>query len=101
MGVGQTIKMFRTAFRIKQKDFAKRLQISSNYLYLVENGKRDPSLSFLKRISKELAIPLTFFFLDELNESGLGPVAKDIKEKLKVIIFDLQRLRYRHKKQNK
>lgn len=97
MDIGQTIKMFRTAFEIKQKDFAKQLKISANYLYLVEKGKRDPSLTFLKAVSKELKIPLTFFFIDELDESKLGPSAIEIKDKLKAIMFDLQRLRQDYK----
>ena len=97
MDIGQTIKMFRTAFKIKQKDFAKRLNISANYLYLVENGKRNPSLPFLKSASREFNIPITFFFIDELDESKLGPVAKEVKEKLKAIVFDLQRLRQEYK----
>ena len=101
MDIGQTIRMFRTAFKIKQKDFAKQLKISANYLHLVEKGKRDPSLTFLKAVSKELKIPLTFFFLDELDESKLGPSASEIKDKLKAIIFDLQRLRHDSKSARK
>lgn len=101
MDIGQTIKMFRTAFKIKQKDFAKRLKVSANYLYLVENGKRSPSLPFLKNVSEKFNIPLTFFFIDELDESKLGPAAKEVKEKLKAIIFDLQRLRHEYKEKKK
>lgn len=62
MQLGKTIKLLRTNVGIKQKDLAKKLQISSNYLSLVENGKREPSISLIERMAKELDVPISYIF---------------------------------------
>lgn len=68
MTLGNAIKVVRTAAGIKQQALAKKLQISANYLSLVENGKREPSISFLKRLADALGVPVGIFFLwQEIN----------------------------------
>jgi transcriptional regulator with XRE-family HTH domain len=62
MQLGKTIKLLRTNVGIKQKDLAKKLLISSNYLSLVENGKREPSISLIERMAKELDVPISYIF---------------------------------------
>ena len=97
MTLGHTIKMFRVGMGIKQRDFAKRLDISANYLYLIESGKKDPSLPVLKKAALELGVPISFLFVDE-NVSGLGEEAKAIYEKIKALIFQVQTLKKKNKK---
>lgn len=60
--IGKTIKLLRTSAGIRQKDLAKKLNISSNYLSLIENDKREPSISVIERISKELDVPVSYLF---------------------------------------
>ncbi len=96
MTIGQTLKMFRVGMDIKQRDFAKRLNISANYLYLLEKGKKEPSLAVLKKAAEELGVPLSFLFLDE-NISGLGEEAKAIYDKIKALIFQVQTLKQHNK----
>jgi transcriptional regulator with XRE-family HTH domain len=61
--LGNAIKLVRTASGIKQRALAKNLDISANYLSLIENGKREPSISFLRRLARELGVPMGIFFL--------------------------------------
>jgi len=63
MTLGNAIKLVRTAGRLKQRALAKKLNVSENYLSLIENGKREPSLSFLRGIAKALDVPVGIFFL--------------------------------------
>ncbi len=68
MTLGNAIKLVRTATGIKQGVLAKKLNASANYLSLVENGKREPSISFLKRLAGALGVPVGIFFLwQEMN----------------------------------
>lgn len=60
--LGKTIKMLRINAGIKQKDLAQRVQISPNYLSLVENGKREPSISVIEHIAQKLKIPISYIF---------------------------------------
>jgi len=61
--LGNAIKLIRTAKGLKQKDLALSLGVSPNYISLVESGKREPSLSYLRRLAEELHVPVGLFFL--------------------------------------
>ncbi|MFL6314663.1 MAG: helix-turn-helix domain-containing protein [Terriglobales bacterium] len=63
MTLGNAIKLIRTAKGIKQQDLASRLGKSANYLSLIEGDKREPSMSFLKHLGRELGVPVAMFFL--------------------------------------
>ncbi len=97
--LGRAIKIFRTVLNIKQCDLADKLDVSTNYLYLVEQGKRDPSISFLKKTSKVLGVPISFLFLEEEVDPKLSMHSKEIYERLKSLIIDLQRLAHREGKE--
>jgi transcriptional regulator with XRE-family HTH domain len=70
--LGNAIKLVRTANGIKQRVLAKKLGMSANYLSLVENGKREPSISFLNRLAKVLGVPVGVFFLWQEVGPGQG-----------------------------
>lgn len=63
MTLGNAIKTVRTACNIKQRDLAKLVGVSANYISLVEGDKRDPSISFLKKLAESLGVPVSLFFL--------------------------------------
>lgn len=63
MTVGQAVKVMRTASGLKQKEVASRLRVTVNYLSLIENGKREPSISFLRALASVLGVPIGLFFL--------------------------------------
>ncbi|HWY05423.1 MAG TPA: helix-turn-helix transcriptional regulator [Candidatus Acidoferrales bacterium] len=69
MELGKAIKLVRTASGRRQGEVAESLGVTSNYLSLVENGKREPSVSFLKRLGATLGVPVGFFFLWEGSET--------------------------------
>lgn len=61
--VGHSIKVLRTNAGEKQKDFASRVGVSAAYLSLVESNQREPTLALLRKICKELNVPLSMLFL--------------------------------------
>jgi transcriptional regulator with XRE-family HTH domain len=65
MNLGQTAKLMRTASGLGQKEIAEQLGVTVNYMSLVENGKREPSLPFLRRLARVLHVPVGLFFLWE------------------------------------
>lgn len=94
MRIGRTIKLLRTAAGLKQKEIAKNLGVSPNYLSSVENNKRKPSLSLLESLSDELNVPLSFLFLESMDEFKNFPQQERKKyQKLKNLLFEIQRLR--------
>jgi transcriptional regulator with XRE-family HTH domain len=64
MTLGTNIKTIRTSKQIKQKDLASSLGITHNYLSMIENGAKTPSLSLISRVANALEVPLKLLFSD-------------------------------------
>jgi transcriptional regulator with XRE-family HTH domain len=93
MSIGSTLKLLRVASDLKQSSLAKDLDITANYLSLVENGKKEPSLTFLKKFSRRLNIPLGYFLWIALEDISL-PQELDLKDKMdKLLVSILQQKR--------
>ncbi|HEX5423445.1 MAG TPA: helix-turn-helix transcriptional regulator [Candidatus Acidoferrales bacterium] len=90
MELGKAIKLIRTASGMKQKQIAGSLGVTSNYLSLVENGKREPSVSFLKRLADVLGVPVGLFFLWEPANT---PQSQDTIEQVRGLLAALEAMR--------
>lgn len=93
MKIGKTLKLIRILKGLKQKELADKLGISPNYLSSVENDKREPSLSFIKLASKELDVPLSFLFLDNIDEASMPEEQRTVYQKLKSLLIEFQSLK--------
>lgn len=101
MSVGRTIKNLRNAAGLKQKELADRLDISPNYLSLVENNKREPSVSFLRNLANEIGIPLGLLFLDiDGDISKASPEEIALIMRIQDLVFQLQRLKLQSEAQD-
>lgn len=89
MTLGSAIKLIRTANSVKQRDLAKKVNVTANYLSLVEAGKREPSISFLKMLAKELKVPISMFFLWQEPPSSISLQDEQLKE-LRDLIVHMQ-----------
>jgi transcriptional regulator with XRE-family HTH domain len=77
----------RTATGLRQTEVASRLGVTSNYISLVENGKREPSVSFLRDLARVLNVPVGLFFLWE--ETGTRSSKRGL-ERLRDILAQLE-----------
>jgi transcriptional regulator with XRE-family HTH domain len=94
MGVGQTIRYLRQSAGLKQSELADRLEVSANYISLVENDRREPSLPFLRRLSEDLGVPLGLLFLGEgWDDSSVSPEEKAVLTRIKGLILEIERMR--------
>lgn len=85
MTIGKNIKLFRTIVGLKQKELAQKIEIQESYLSSIENDKKEPSLSLLRKISKALDIPLSMLFwegTDNLNNNSSESKLKKLLIKL-------------------
>jgi transcriptional regulator with XRE-family HTH domain len=85
MTLGNAIKLIRTARRAKQVDLAKAMKTSPNYISLVEKDKREPSISFLTRLARELRVPLSMFFMCQELEGAPGATA-ELRELVETLV---------------
>jgi transcriptional regulator with XRE-family HTH domain len=83
MELSNAVKLIRVASGMKQKEVAEDAGVSSNYLSLVENGKREPSVGFLRKLAKILGVPVGLFFAWE-DQAKPGRVT-GIEEILKLV----------------
>jgi transcriptional regulator with XRE-family HTH domain len=96
MSIGRTIKFVRASSGLRQKELADQLGVTQNYLSLVENDKREPSLSFLRGFAEEMKIPLGLLFLDMENQTETSFEERVILMRIKDLIFEIERVRCRH-----
>lgn len=61
---------------------ASRARCSVSYLSMLENNKRDPTLSTLTSIAHALQIPVGLLFVLASEQEDLGPIDERITEKL-------------------
>lgn len=57
--LGTNIKVERKRQNISLQDLASRVQVSTSFLSQIENGKNEPSLTTLKRISTCLGVTVS------------------------------------------
>ena len=94
MSVGRAVKLLRVAAGLKQKNLAERLDVSPNYLSLVENDRREPSVSFLRNLASEIGVPLGLLFLEVENDiTELSPEERAILIRIEDLVFQLQHIR--------
>ncbi|MDB5200041.1 MAG: hypothetical protein JWO92_2004 [Chitinophagaceae bacterium] len=82
MNLGETIKKLRKERGFSQSEFAKNCELSGSYLSLIESNDKEPHLSTLKRISKELNYPLPILFFLSIDENDIAPEKKEAFEML-------------------
>ena len=85
MKVGKNIKLFRTIAGLKQKELAAKIEVKDSYLSSIENEKKEPSLSLLKKISEKLNIPIAMFFWENID----GKEEDTPEARLKKLLFQL------------
>lgn len=90
MTIGSTLKLLRTASNLTQSSLAKDLNVTANYLSLLENGRKEPSLTFLKRFSKRLDSPLGYFLWLALEENR-SQEELDLKRKMDKLLIAIIR----------
>jgi transcriptional regulator with XRE-family HTH domain len=78
MNVGQAIRLCRTQRKASQTDVAQKANCSVSYLSLLENNKRDPTLSTLIRIAGALRVPIGVLFVLAAETDDLGTVDRKL-----------------------
>jgi transcriptional regulator with XRE-family HTH domain len=60
---GQRLREIRTQRRMTQEQFAETLDVSVDFLSLVERGRNAPSFETLDKIAKRLRMPVSDLFV--------------------------------------
>jgi len=91
VNIGRSIKFVRVAAEIRQGEMADRLEISQNYLSLLENNKAEPSLSLLKKISATFNVPVNFLLLESsVDFESDNPEVHSVMQQLQKLIHQFE-----------
>lgn len=92
--IGKTIKFLRVAKGLKQSDLAERVKVSTNYISLIENDKREPSLTFLRELARILDIPVGLLFLElDMSKKEVSPQERDLLMKMRDLMIQIETIR--------
>lgn len=94
MKIGETIAKTRKEKGIKQKDFAKQIGISQEYLSKVEKGRRIASIPILQKIATALQIPLPILFFLGISEKDMPEHKKELFKQINPFIHQLTKQLY-------
>lgn len=82
MNVGQAIRLCRTQQGASQSAIATRANCSVSYLSMLENNKRDPTLSTVTRIAEALHMPVGLLLVLAADQDDLGAIDRNITHRL-------------------
>lgn len=82
MNIGRAIRLCRTKRGASQGVVARRASCSVSYLSMLENNKRDPTLSTLSKVAQALQIPVGLLFFLASEQEELGPIDEKTVGKL-------------------
>lgn len=89
MNLGRSIKMCRTNRGLSQEDLATRIGMSASYVSLIEQGKRDPSISTVEGVASALGVPVSLLTFLAADPDELRGVPEDVRDKLAGVAFKL------------
>ncbi len=89
MNIGSAIQMCRTRRQLSQAELANLAGCSISYLSMLENSKRDPTLSTLKKIAAALRVPLEILFFLGADKGELSGIDKELAGQLAMTALDL------------
>ena len=83
--IGKRIRIIRELAGVRQNELARKIDVSSNYISLVENEKKEPSLKFIRKVSDEFGVPASVFLWNDINldtilDTDLRRIAEDMNE---------------------
>ena len=82
MNVGQAIRLCRTQRGASQSAIANRANCSVSYLSMLENNKRDPTLSTVTKIAEALHVPVGLLFVLAADQNELGAIDEHLADQL-------------------
>ena len=92
MNLAMRIKLFRVAASLPQKEVADSLGVSTNYVSMIERGKREPTLKYLKSFARLVKVPLAVLLWEppDYEESDTGD--RDLYARLSALMAQFANL---------
>jgi len=89
MSIGKNIRVVRVARGIRSAELARLVDVTPNYVSLIENDRRRPSLSRLEAIARALDVPVAFLLRDSAGGKKSLPAARQSEHKLLQLLYEI------------
>lgn len=89
MELGKAIKICREQKGLTRTELADKTILSVSYISLLENNKRDPSLSKVEKIAAALGIPMSVLLFLATDKSEFESINSELAEKLSLLALKL------------
>lgn len=89
MNLGGAILMCRTRRQLSQAALAELAGCSVSYLSMLENSKRDPTLSTIEKIAAGLRVPVEILFFLGAEKGELSGIDPELAGKLALTALDV------------
>lgn len=85
------VKKVRIAREMSQENVAKDLNVSVNYISLIENGKKKPGSVFLNKFSEAYDIPLLLLAKDTIVPKAKTPKERELRDKVLGLLGEFEK----------
>jgi transcriptional regulator with XRE-family HTH domain len=89
MNLGKSIQTCRVKRGLSQTELARRAGLSVSYLSMLENSKRDPTISTVERIATAIGVPVEILFFLGAEKGELAGIDKDLAGQLALAALEL------------
>lgn len=90
--LGTRLKMIRIYSGVKQKDLAEKLNIPASLLSLYEQGKREPSISFLNIFAENFDMSLSqLFSYQTMQDNKTDTESHSLINRLQNLLTELEK----------
>jgi transcriptional regulator with XRE-family HTH domain len=89
MNLGKAIQTSRQRRKLSQEALAKLAGCSVSYLSMLENSKRDPTISTVEKIAGALNVPVEILFFLAAEKGELAGINKELAGQLALTALEL------------
>lgn len=89
MELGSAIKICRERKGFSRSELAEKAELSTSYLSLLENNKRDPAFSKVEKIAAALGVPVSVLLFLATNKAEIESINPELAEKLSLFTLKL------------
>ena len=86
MDLALRVKLFRVAAGLKQQEVAETLGVTTNFVSMIERGKREPTLKYLRAFASMVGVPVSVLLWEPPEKNKKGTKAADLHTKLAALM---------------
>lgn len=91
MNIGHALKITRSAKKLSLEELAERADLSQSYLSMIESGKREPTLSSIRKIAEALGVPTPILLFLAAEKRELEGLDAETSRRLSAAVMDVMR----------